>query len=206
MITGKIKQVIGVVVDVVFNSKSEMPKILESLEVDNGGNKLTLEVEQHIGNNTVRTVAMGTTDGLRRGLPVVSTGSTIKTPVGKETLGRLFNVLGEPIDGKKAPNVEKWSIHRAPPKFTEQSTKIEILETGVKVIDLICPFVKGGKIGAFGGAGVGKTVVIQELIYNLATEHDGFSIFAGVGERTREGTALYKEMTDSGVILSLIHI
>jgi len=200
MVTGKIKQIIGVVVDVVFNSQAEMPKILESLEVDNSGNKLVLEVEQHIGNNTVRTVAMGTTDGLRRGLPVTSTGSTIKTPVGKETLGRLFNVLGEPIDGKAAPKVEKWSIHRAPPKFTEQSTKIEILETGVKVIDLICPFVKGGKIGAFGGAGVGKTVVIQELIYNLATEHEGFSIFAGVGERTREGTGLYREMIESGVI------
>ena len=199
-ITGKIKQVMGVVVDVVFNSKQEMPEILGSLSVDNNGQKLILEVEQHIGKNTVRAVAMGTTDGLKRGVPVISLGTPIKTPVGKETLGRLFNVLGEPIDGKKELTGEKWSIHRAPPKFTNQSTKIEILETGVKVIDLICPFVKGGKIGAFGGAGVGKTVVIQELIYNLATEHEGFSIFAGVGERTREGTGLYREMIESGVI------
>jgi F-type H+-transporting ATPase subunit beta len=200
MKTGKIKQVIGVVVDVVFNSQKDLPKILDSMEVENNGVKLILEVEQHIGANTVRAVAMGSTDGLRRGIEVKSLGTPIKTPVGKDTLGRLFNVLGDPIDDKPALKGEKWSIHRAPPKFTEQSTKIEVLETGVKVIDLICPFVKGGKIGAFGGAGVGKTVVIQELIYNLATEHSGYSVFAGVGERTREGTALFKEMTDSGVI------
>lgn len=200
MVTGKIKQIIGVVVDVEFANKDSLPQILEALEVKLGGKVLTLEVQQHIGENTVRTVAMGSTDGLKRGTVVDAIGSSIKVPVGEKTLGRMFNVLGNSIDGKEEVAGERWSIHREPPKFVDQSTNIELLETGVKVIDLICPFIKGGKIGAFGGAGVGKTVVIQELIYNLATEHDGYSIFAGVGERTREGTGLYREMTESGVI------
>lgn len=197
----KISQIIGVVVDVKFDKGEELPKILEALELKNGKESLTLEVQQHIGNETVRTIAMGPTDGLKRGVEVTATGNPIKVPVGKETLGRIFNVLGETIDNKgESEAKDKWSIHRTPPTFAEQTNRVELLETGIKVIDLICPFVKGGKIGAFGGAGVGKTVVIQELIYNLATEHSGYSVFAGVGERTREGTALYKEMSDSGVI------
>jgi len=200
---GKITQIMGVVVDVKFNKKEELPLLLEALEVTLSKNKkLVLEVEQFIGNNTVRTVAMGPTEGLKRGTEVKSLGSPIKVPVGKNSLGRMFNVLGEPIDGQK--NIENitsyWSIHRKPPLLTDQSTKVEIFETGIKVIDLICPFIKGGKIGAFGGAGVGKTVVIQELIYNLASEHSGYSVFAGVGERTREGTQLYEEMKQSGVL------
>lgn len=200
MINGKIKQIVGVVVDVEFPSQQELPNVLEALEVDLNGNKLILEVQQHIGNNTVRTVAMGSTDGLKRNTPAIGYRETIKVPVGLDTLGRMFNVLGNPIDGKANVNSTKWSIHRKAPALTEQSTKVEVLETGIKVIDLICPFIKGGKVGAFGGAGVGKTVTIQELIYNIATEHSGYSVFAGVGERTREGTALYKEMVDSGVI------
>jgi F-type H+-transporting ATPase subunit beta len=208
---GKIKQIIGVVVDVQFENKNDMPEILEALVIEpqtSNLKPLTLEVQQHIGDNTVRTIAMGTTNSLRRGIKVTRTNSPIKVPVGEKTLGRIMNVLGDPIDGKgeiqpQTSNLEpqtKWSIHRAPPAYTEQSTKIQIFETGVKVIDLICPFIKGGKIGVFGGAGVGKTVIIQELIYNLAKQHGGYSVFAGVGERTREGTALYKEMTESGVI------
>ena len=201
MNTGKIKTIIGVVIDVEFPSSRDLPDILEALEVETAWGNLVLEVLQHIGSGMVRTVAMGPTDGLKRGLQVKSTGKSISVPVGKSTLGRMFNVLGAEIDGKGAVEAkEKWSIHRKPPEFTEQSTRVEVLETGIKVIDLICPFVKGGKIGAFGGAGVGKTVIIQELIYNLATEHAGYSIFAGVGERTREGTSLYREMTESGVL------
>jgi F-type H+-transporting ATPase subunit beta len=195
---GKIIKIVSVVVDVKF--EKELPEIFEALEVILHETKVTLEVQQHIGNGVVRTIAMGSVDGLRRGMQAVSTGKTITAPVGKEALGRVFNVLGEAIDGKPQPETERWSIHRKPPKFDEQSSKVAILETGIKVIDLICPFVKGGKIGAFGGAGVGKTVIIQELIYNLATAYSGYSVFAGVGERTREGTELYTDMKDTGVI------
>lgn len=198
---GKIQQILGVVVDVVFPQTAELPEVLDALEVEReDGSKLVLEVQQLIGNSAVRSIAMGTTDGLKRGVEVVATGESIKVPVGEQTLGRMYNVLGDPIDGKQPSTGERWSIHRKAPEFTEQSTQLEILETGIKVIDLICPFVRGGKIGAFGGAGVGKTVTIQELIYNLATEHSGYSVFAGVGERTREGTDLYGEMVESGVI------
>lgn len=197
--SGIVKQIIGVVVDVYFADK--LPEIYNALEIDLGGKKLVLEVEQHIGSNMVRTVAMGSTDGLQRGAAVLDTGAPISMPVGKETLGRIFNVLGEAIDGGEAPKTDKrYSIHRQAPKFTEQSSSVEILETGIKVIDLICPIVKGGKVGLFGGAGVGKTVVILELIHNIASEHGGYSVFAGVGERTREGNDLYHEMKDSGVI------
>jgi F-type H+-transporting ATPase subunit beta len=197
---GKINQIIGPVVDVEF--EAELPKIYEALQVKNGeGKVIVLEVHQHLGANKVRAVAMDSTDGLRRGAEVLSTGASISVPVGKETLGRMFNLLGEPIDGKP-PVVTKLKdpIHRSAPKFSEQSTEAEIFETGIKVIDLICPFVKGGKVGLFGGAGVGKTVVIQELIRNIAQEHGGFSVFAGVGERTREGNDLYHEMKESGVL------
>ncbi len=166
----------------------------------NGKKKIVLEVEQHIGHNTNRAVAMDTTDGLSRGMSVANTGAPISVPVGKETLGRIFNVLGEAIDDGKTPTGSKLPIHRKAPKFIEQSTKVEILETGIKVIDLICPVLKGGKVGLFGGAGVGKTVVIQELIHNIASNHGGYSVFAGVGERTREGNDLYHEMKDSGVL------
>lgn len=197
---GKITKIIGVVVDVKFEEKN-LPKVLDALEITrDNGDRLVLEVQQHVGNGIVRAIAMGETDGLRRGTEVLATSNPIKVPVGEQTLGRMYNVLGDPIDGKEESKGERWGIHREPPTFTEQSNQVEILETGVKVIDLICPFVKGGKIGAFGGAGVGKTVTIQELIYNLATEHAGYSVFAGVGERTREGTGLYQEMIDSGVI------
>ncbi len=196
---GKIEKVIGVIVDVRFDK--DLPQIFEALEVEVKNQKLILEVAQHIGNNVVRCIAMGDTNGLKRAIDVKALGAPIKVPVGDSVLGRMFNVLGDPIDGKMEDKFkEKWPIHRKPPEIIEQTTTVEILETGIKVIDLICPFVKGGKIGAFGGAGVGKTVVIQELIYNLATEHSGYSVFAGVGERTREGTALYKEMTESKVI------
>jgi F-type H+-transporting ATPase subunit beta len=198
---GTIKQVIGVVVDVQFE-EGNLPKLMDALEVNiSETNKLVLEVQQHIGNNAVRAVAMGSTNGLKRNTEVISTGNPITIPVGNQTLGRIFNVLGNTIDNKTDSEwTDKWSIHRSPPDFKEQSNRVEIFETGVKVIDLISPFVKGGKIGVFGGAGVGKTVVIQELIYNLAKEHGGYSVFAGVGERTREGTALYKEMKESGVL------
>ena len=178
---GKIKSIRGVVVDVEFNDSKNLPKLYEAIEIDNKGVLLTLEVQQHLGQGKVRAIAMGTTDGLRRGQAAKAIGKSISVPIGKKTLGRMFNVLGEPIDGMEAPEAEQWEIHRPPPEFTDQSTEMEILETGIKVIDLICPFVKGGKIGAFGGAGVGKTVTIQELIYNLATEHSGYSVFAGVG-------------------------
>ena len=201
--TGKIIQVIGPVVDVEFPSAdgSKLPDIYDALELQVNGVKLVVEVHQHLGGGRVRAVAMGTTDGVRRGMEVVSTGAPISVPVGKVVLGRMFNVLGDAIDGK--PNVEvetKRSIHRTAPSFDEQSTKAEVFETGIKSIDLICPFMKGGKVGLFGGAGVGKTVVIQELIRNIAQEHSGYSVFAGVGERTREGNDLYFEMKESGVL------
>ncbi len=196
---GVIKQVIGVVVDVYF--ENNLPEIYNALEIDLNGKKLTLEVEQHIGSNVVRCVAMGSTDGLKRSDSVLDTGAAISVPVGKETLGRIFNVLGEVVDGGEAVKTEKkYPIHRAAPSFIDQSNSTEILETGIKVVDLICPIVKGGKVGMFGGAGVGKTVIIQELIHNIASEHGGYSVFAGVGERTREGNDLYNEFKESGVI------
>jgi F-type H+/Na+-transporting ATPase subunit beta len=199
-LTGKIKQIIGAVVDVVFDDK--LPEIFNALEVVKaGGEKLILEVQQHTGFNVVRCIAMGSTDGLKRGDEVVNTGNGIQVPVGKETLGRIFNGLGDAVDGMPTPKTaKKYNIHRKAPEFTEQSTKTEILETGIKVIDLICPIAKGGKVGLFGGAGVGKTVVIQELINNIAKAHGGYSVFAGVGERTREGNDLYHEMKDAGVL------
>ena len=198
---GKISQVIGPVVDVEFIG--DLPKIYDALEIKlEKGEKLILETAQHVGGNKVRAVAMGSTDGLRRGMEVEMTGAPISVPVGTGVLGRMFNLLGETIDGiEEKPKTEKRSpIHREAPKFEDQSTQAEIFETGIKVIDLICPFVKGGKVGLFGGAGVGKTVVIQELIRNIAQEHGGYSIFAGVGERTREGNDLYYEMKSSGVL------
>ena len=196
---GKVKQVIGAVVDVHF--ETELPEIYTALEVERGGKSLILETQQHIGSNVVRTVAMGTTDGLKRGDKVVNTGTGISVPVGDETLGRIFDVLGNPVDGKEAPKTEKrYPIHRPAPAFADQSTKTEILETGIKVIDLICPIAKGGKVGMFGGAGVGKTVIIQEFINNIAKQHGGYSVFAGVGERTREGNDLYHEMKGAGVL------
>ncbi|MDD3487243.1 MAG: F0F1 ATP synthase subunit beta [Candidatus Moranbacteria bacterium] len=197
---GKINQIIGPVVDVEF--AENLPEIYSALEVKLEGNKkLVLETHQHLGANKVRAVAMGSTDGLRRQMEVIDTGAPISVPVGPQILGRMFNLLGEPIDGLEEVKTEKkFPIHRPTPAFTEQSTEAEILETGIKVIDLICPFLKGGKIGLFGGAGVGKTVLIQELIRNIAQEHGGYSMFAGVGERTREGNDLYHEMKDSGVI------
>ena len=197
---GKITSIIGPVVDVEF--AENLPAIYNALTVDNGGKMLTLEVEQHVGGNVVRAIAMDTTDGLARGQVVTDTGAPISVPVGAPVLGRMFNVLGEQIDGKEEvkKTAKLSSIHRAAPDFVDQSTKTEILETGIKVIDLICPVVKGGKVGLFGGAGVGKTVVIQELIHNIASNHGGYSVFAGVGERTREGNDLYHEMKDSGVL------
>ena len=197
--TGKIIQVIGAVIDVQF--EDDLPEILTALEVDNSGNKLILEVAQHLGENIVRTVAMDSTEGLKRGDQVKNTGAPISVPVGPETLGRIINVIGQPIDQRgELKTKEKWPIHRDAPKFTDQSTETEILETGIKVIDLLAPYSKGGKIGLFGGAGVGKTVIIMELINNIAKAHGGFSVFAGVGERTREGNDLYHEMIESGVI------
>jgi len=196
---GKITQVIGAVVDVQF--EGQLPEILTALECNNSGNRLVLEVAQHLGETAVRTIAMDSTEGLKRGDQVTNTGSPIKVPVGPETLGRIINVIGEPIDQKgKVSTKESWPIHRAAPKFTEQSTETEILVTGIKVVDLLAPYSKGGKIGLFGGAGVGKTVIIMELINNIAKAHGGFSVFAGVGERTREGNDLYHEMIESGVI------
>jgi len=196
---GIVKQIIGAVVDVYFDK--DLPEINSALEVKIKDQVLVLEVQKHLGDHMVRAVAMGSTDGLARGKEVSDTGQPIAVPVGQETLGRMFNVLGQPIDGKEVPQTKGTSpIHRAAPEFTEQSTKTEIFETGIKVIDLICPFTKGGKVGLFGGAGVGKTVVIQELIRNIAAEHSGLSVFAGVGERTREGNDLYHEMKESGVL------
>ena len=196
---GKITQIIGAVVDV--NFESDLPEIYTALEVNNSGNKLILEVAQHLGENDVRTIAMDATEGLKRGDEVINTGSPISVPVGPETLGRIINVVGESIDEKgEVKTKEKWPIHRAAPKFTDQATETEQLVTGIKVIDLLAPYAKGGKIGLFGGAGVGKTVTIMELINNIAKAHGGFSVFAGVGERTREGNDLYHEMIESGVI------
>lgn len=197
---GKIIQVIGPVVDVRFD-EGKLPKILNALDIQNGDKKVVVEVFQHIGNNDARCIAMSSTDGLVRGMDAVDTGRAINVPVGKETLGRIFNVLGEPIDELPAPkDCDHWDIHRDPPSYEEQSSTTEILETGIKVVDLICPYAKGGKIGLFGGAGVGKTVLIMELINNIAKEHGGISVFTGVGERTREGNDLYNEMKESGVI------
>ena len=196
---GKITQVIGAVVDVKF--EGELPEILTALECNNGGNRLVLEVAQHLGESSVRTIAMDSTEGLKRGDEVTDTGSPIQVPVGPETLGRIVNVIGEPIDEKgQISTKENWPIHRQAPSFNDQSTETEILVTGIKVIDLLAPYAKGGKIGLFGGAGVGKTVIIMELINNIAKAHGGFSVFAGVGERTREGNDLYHEMIESGVI------
>ena len=200
MKNGKIVQVMGPVVDVEFPD-NDLPYIKDALEVDNHGKKCVMEVAQHVGNNTVRCIMLSASEGLSRDMEVVATGSGIKVPVGNQTLGRLFNVLGETIDGKEdLSDTEHWVIHREPPTFENQSPVIEILETGIKVIDLLAPYSKGGKIGLFGGAGVGKTVLIQELIRNIATEHGGYSVFTGVGERTREGNDLYTEMSESGVI------
>ena len=198
---GKITQIIGAVLDVKF-TEGELPEINDALEITRAdGERLVVEVAQHLGDDTVRCIAMGPTDGLVRGMDVVATGAPISVPVGEATLGRIFNVLGDAIDEQPAPTgVEKMPIHRKAPAFEEQATSTEMLETGIKVVDLLCPYQKGGKIGLFGGAGVGKTVLIQELIHNIATEHGGYSVFTGVGERTREGNDLYYEMKESGVI------
>ncbi len=197
---GKVVQVMGPVVDVRFN-EGELPEILNALTIPVGDRTLTVEVAQHIGDNTARCIAMASTDGLQRGTPVTDTGAPISVPVGRETLGRIFNVLGDAVDNIPNPETaEKWSIHRSAPAYDELSTSAEIFETGIKVIDLVCPYSKGGKIGLFGGAGVGKTVLIMELINNIAKEHGGISVFSGVGERTREGNDLYCEMKESGVI------
>ncbi|MDO4865650.1 MAG: F0F1 ATP synthase subunit beta [Clostridia bacterium] len=197
---GTVVQVIGPVLDIRF-ADGELPNLLSAIEIENGDRKVTAEVAQHIGDNVVRCIAMSSTDGLRRGIPAVDTGAPISVPVGDCCLGRVFNLLGEPVDNKPAPEAqERWPIHRAAPAYDEQEGTTEILETGIKVVDLIAPYAKGGKIGLFGGAGVGKTVIIMELINNIAREHGGLSVFAGVGERTREGNDLYNEMQESGVI------
>ena len=202
--TGKIVQIIGTVVDVQF-PPDELPTLFNALELDNQGERLILEVEQHVGNNWVRCLALGPTEGLSRGAVVTDTEAPVLVPVGQETLGRLFDVTGQPLDnlGPVEPP-QRWPIHRPPPSFEEQATDIEILETGIKVFDLITPFMKGGKIGAYGGAGVGKTVIIQELIRNIAQVHKGVSVFAGVGERSREGNDLWHEMRDSGVMANTV--
>ena len=198
---GKITQIVGAVLDVKFTD-GHLPEINSAINVTTKeGAKLVIEVAQHLGDDTVRCIAMGPTDGLVRGMEAVATGAPISVPVGEETLGRMFNVLGDPIDNEEAPKVQEYMpIHRKAPTFEEQATSTEMLETGIKVVDLLCPYQKGGKIGLFGGAGVGKTVLIQELIRNIATEHGGYSVFTGVGERTREGNDLYYEMKESGVI------
>ena len=198
METGKVVEIIGAVIDVQF-ARDSMPKVFDALKVDESG--LTLEVQQQVGDGIVRTIAMGSTDGLKRGLSVNNTGAPINVPVGEKTLGRIMNVLGEPVDNAGDIKAEKtMPIHRAAPTFSEQASEVEILETGIKVVDLICPFAKGSKVGLFGGAGVGKTVILMELIRNIAAEHSGFSVFAGVGERTREGNDFFHEMTDAKVI------
>ena len=198
---GKITQIIGAVLDIKF-TEGNLPEINDAIRITRkNGEKLVVEVSQHLGDDTVRCIAMGPTDGLVRGMDAEATGAAISVPVGENTLGRMFNVLGEPIDEIDAPKgVEYWPIHRKAPSFEEQATSQEMLETGIKVVDLLCPYQKGGKIGLFGGAGVGKTALIQELIHNIATEHGGYSVFTGVGERTREGNDLYYEMKESGVI------
>ncbi|MEK9662392.1 MAG: F0F1 ATP synthase subunit beta, partial [Alphaproteobacteria bacterium] len=199
-VTGKITQVTGAVIDVQFDG--DLPPILNALHTDNHGNTLVLEVAQHLGENTVRTIAMDVSEGLVRGQEVVDTGAPISVPVGPETLGRIINVIGDPIDERGPVNTkQKFPIHRSAPEFTDQSTETEQLVTGIKVVDLLTPYAKGGKIGLFGGAGVGKTVLIMELINNIARGHGGYSVFAGVGERTREGNDLYHEMMESGVIV-----
>ena len=198
-LTGKISQVLGAVVDIAF--EEELPAILNALEVNNNGNRLILEVAQHLGEKVVRTIAMDTTDGLVRGQSATDTGSPISMPVGPETLGRIMNVVGEPIDGRgEIVTKQRYPIHRPAPKFVDQSTDTEVLVTGIKVVDLLAPYARGGKIGLFGGAGVGKTVIIMELINSIAKSHGGYSVFAGVGERTREGNDLYHEMIESGII------
>ena len=197
---GKVVQIIGPVLDIRFED-GYLPNLLNAIEVKNGNDTVICEVAQQLGDNTVRCIAMSSTDGMVRGTEAVDTGSGISVPVGNETLGRIFNLLGDPIDEKPAPETkEKWCIHRDPPSYKDQRGTTEILETGIKVVDLIAPYAKGGKIGLFGGAGVGKTVLIMELINNIAKEHGGISVFAGVGERTREGNDLYNEMMESGVI------
>ncbi len=198
---GKITQIIGAVLDVKFSSDN-LPALYNAIVIKKAdGSDLIVEVAGHLGDDIVQCIAMGATDGLSRGMEALDTGKPITVPVGEKTLGRIFNVTGDPIDSKPAPETEdSWPIHRQAPKFEEQVTETEILETGIKVIDLLCPYQKGGKIGLFGGAGVGKTVLIQELIRNIATEHGGYSVFTGVGERTREGNDLYHEMADSGVL------
>ncbi len=197
---GKVLQVMGPVLDIRFN-EGELPDLLSAIEIEINGKKMVAEVAQQIGDDVVRCIAMSSTDGLQRGADAVDTGKPISVPVGEECLGRVFNLLGEPVDNKPAPvTKEKWSIHRPAPSYEEQTPATEILETGIKVVDLICPYAKGGKIGLFGGAGVGKTVLIMELIHNVATAHGGISVFTGVGERTREGNDLYGEMKESGVI------
>ncbi|MDR1755295.1 MAG: F0F1 ATP synthase subunit beta [Eubacterium sp.] len=198
--TGTIVQIIGAVLDIKFEP-ARLPNLLSAVEIDNNGQRLVVEVAQHIGDDVARCIAMGSTDGLVRGMSAVDTGTSIKVPVGRETLGRIFNLLGEPVDNKPAPAAkEYWPIHRDPPTYEELTVTNEVLETGIKVVDLIAPYLKGGKIGLFGGAGVGKTVIIMELINNVAKQHGGLSVFAGVGERTREGNDLYNEMNESGVI------
>ncbi|MBR4878428.1 MAG: F0F1 ATP synthase subunit beta [Clostridia bacterium] len=197
---GAVIQVMGPVLDIRF-SDAALPDLLNAIEIPHGDNTIVAEVAQHIGDNVVRCIAMSSTDGLQRGAEAIDTGAPISVPVGDECLGRVFNLLGQPIDNREAvKGAERWPIHRAAPSYEEQRPATEILETGIKVIDMICPYAKGGKIGLFGGAGVGKTVLIQELIYNIATAHNGYSVFTGVGERTREGNDLYNEMTESGVI------
>ncbi|MFC1968308.1 F0F1 ATP synthase subunit beta [Chloroflexota bacterium] len=200
MAKGEVAQVIGTVIDIVF-PPDELPALNNAIEIPRDGDKILLEVQQHVGNNTVRCLALSPTDGLGRGVEAIDTGAPIKVPVGRATLGRLFNVFGEPLDDLGAVEAEEhWPIHRVPPSLEEQETTPQVLETGIKVMDFITPFTKGGKVGAYGGAGVGKTVIIQELIHNIATEHGGFSVFAGVGERSREGNDLWFEMRASGVI------
>ena len=197
---GRVIQVTGPVLDIQF-ADGQLPELQNALELENHGQRLVVEVAQHIGDNVVRCIAMSSTDGLVRGAEAKDTGGPIEVPVGEKCLGRVFNLLGEPVDNKPAPDIEEhWPIHRPAPAYDEQQTTTEILETGIKVVDLICPYAKGGKIGLFGGASIGKTVLIQELIYNIATEHNGYSVFTGVGERTREGNDLYGEMSESGVI------
>jgi len=204
MATGKVVQIIGTVVDVEFQP-DQLPKLFDALTVDREGEKLVLEVQQHIGNNWVRCLALGATDGLARGVDVEDTGDKVLVPVGQETLGRLFDVTGTPLDNLGPVEAgELWPIHRDPPAFDDQNPSVEILETGIKVFDLITPFMKGGKIGAYGGAGVGKTVIIQELIRNIGAVHQGVSVFAGVGERSREGNDLWHEMQDSGVLANTV--
>ncbi len=197
---GTVIQIMGPVLDIRFAQES-LPQLLNAIEITHEDRVIVVEVAQHIGDNVVRCIAMSSTDGLQRGMEAVDTGKAITVPVGEECLGRVFNLLGQPIDEKPAPEAqERWPIHRPAPSYDEQEPATQILETGIKVVDLICPYAKGGKIGLFGGAGVGKTVLIQELIYNIATAHNGYSVFTGVGERTREGNDLYNEMTESGVI------